>query len=49
MEESDRRNKTLIIIEPEKAKGKEILTSKWVFKMKDDGCYKVDACKEKET
>jgi hypothetical protein len=34
------KNKTWIYVNEEEAKGKEILTSRWVFKKKDDGKFK---------
>ena len=46
------QNKTWIYVNREKAMGKKILTSKWVFKIKDDGRHKarlvVRGCQQKE-
>jgi hypothetical protein len=47
------QNKTWIHVDIEKAIGKKILTSKWIFKIKDDGRYKarlvVRGCQQKES
>ena len=45
-------NHTWKLVDEEKAAGKEALTSKWIFKIKDDGRYKarlvVRGCQQKE-
>ena len=38
--ESLMKNKTWVYVDEEQAKGKEVLSSRWIFKLKENGTFK---------